>query len=117
MQLVTRVSDRQAARPHELIDSEPRKTFRSADTAVKFLKKGIVGKALGIFFLKRFRSQCQSMRPSEQGAILRALLHLEPALANPREHLGLRKLRPRPASGRFGVGTHDEVRRFLRDLG
>jgi antitoxin (DNA-binding transcriptional repressor) of toxin-antitoxin stability system len=44
MELVTRVSDRQAQRLHELIDSEPRKILRSADAAVKFLKKEMSGK-------------------------------------------------------------------------
>ncbi len=38
IELVT-VTDRQARRLHERIDSEPRKSFRSADSAVKFLKK------------------------------------------------------------------------------
>jgi hypothetical protein len=89
-------------------------------------------------FLKRFRTQCRSLGPPEQGGILRALMDLETALANPQEHrgLGLRKLHPtgiweirvglslralfRVSEGEavfVFLGTHDEVRRFLRDLG
>ena len=44
MELVTRVSDRQAQRLHEMIDSEPRQSFRSTAAAVKFLKKEMSGK-------------------------------------------------------------------------
>jgi prevent-host-death family protein len=39
MELVTRVSNRQAQHLREMIDSERRQTFRSAAAAVKFLKK------------------------------------------------------------------------------
>ena len=39
MELVTRITDRQAQRLIEITDSEPRKTFRSAAAAVSFLKK------------------------------------------------------------------------------
>jgi ribosomal protein S18 acetylase RimI-like enzyme len=39
MELVTRVTNRQAQRLYERIGSAPRKTFRSADSAVKFLKR------------------------------------------------------------------------------
>ena len=39
LELVTRISDLQARRLHELIESEPRKTFRSAAAAVRFLRK------------------------------------------------------------------------------
>ncbi len=43
MELVTRVSDRQAQRLHEMIDSERRQTFRSPAAAAKFLKKEMSG--------------------------------------------------------------------------
>lgn len=39
LELVTRISDRQARRLREMIDAEPRRTFRSAGAAVRFLKK------------------------------------------------------------------------------
>jgi prevent-host-death family protein len=39
LELVTRISDRQAQRLRELIHSEPRRTFRSSAAAVRFLKK------------------------------------------------------------------------------
>ena len=39
MELITRVSSRQAERLHKMIDSEPRQSFRSGAAAVKFLKK------------------------------------------------------------------------------
>jgi hypothetical protein len=63
-------------------------------------------------------------------------MDLETALANPQEHRGLRKLHPtgiweiriglslralfrlsRDEAVFAFLGTHDEVRRFLRDLG
>ncbi len=39
LELVTRISDRQATRLLALIESEPRKVFRSASAAARFLKK------------------------------------------------------------------------------
>jgi prevent-host-death family protein len=44
MELVTRVSDRQAKRLQEMVRLEPRQTFRSAAAAAKFLKKEMSGK-------------------------------------------------------------------------
>ena len=39
LELVTKITDRQARRLHEMIDSEPRRTFPSAAAAVRVLKK------------------------------------------------------------------------------
>ena len=39
MELGLRITDRQARRLHEMMDSEPRVTFPSAAAAVRFLKK------------------------------------------------------------------------------
>lgn len=39
MELVTRITDRQAKRLVELSESEPRKTFRSASAAARFLRQ------------------------------------------------------------------------------
>jgi prevent-host-death family protein len=39
MELATTMTDRQARRLSEIIDSEPRKTFPSAGAAARFLKK------------------------------------------------------------------------------
>ena len=44
LELVTKVSDRQARRLLEMVESEPRKTFPSATAAVRFLKKDISSK-------------------------------------------------------------------------
>jgi len=41
MELATTMTDRQARRLSEIIDSEPRKTFQSAAAAVRFLKKDL----------------------------------------------------------------------------
>jgi hypothetical protein len=92
---------------------------------------------LRISFLGRFRSQCRAVAREDQAAILKLILDLETALANPQEHreLGLRKLHP---SGVWEVraglslralfrleedeavfvfmGTHDEVKRYLKLL-
>lgn len=91
-----------------------------------------------ISFLERFRRQCRSLSRQEQTAVLDVLLELEQALSRPHEHkgIGLRKLHPTGIwEARVGlslrvlfelshdeailifVGTHDEVKRFLRSLG
>lgn len=41
LELATTMTDRQARRLSEMIETEPRKTFQSAATAVRFLKKDI----------------------------------------------------------------------------
>lgn len=46
MELVTRISDRQAQKLDEMIASEPRKTFRSAAAAASFLKKDMSKKVV-----------------------------------------------------------------------
>lgn len=44
LELATTVTDRQAIRLLEITESEPRKTFRSAAAAARFLKKDMSGK-------------------------------------------------------------------------
>lgn len=87
--------------------------------------------------LDRFRRACRSLPPPDQAAVLRMLLELQSALAKPHEHsgLGLRKLHPSGIwEARIGLslrvlfrlaadeaillflGTHDEVKRFVRTL-
>ncbi len=44
LELATRVSDRQAARLLDMIESEPRRTFGSALAAARFLKKDMARK-------------------------------------------------------------------------
>ena len=44
LELATTLTDRQAHRLLEITDSEPRKTFRSAAAAARFLKKDTSGK-------------------------------------------------------------------------
>jgi hypothetical protein len=87
--------------------------------------------------LERFRQQCRAAGRQDQAAILKLLVELQTALASPHEHrgLGFRKLHP---SGiwevRVGLslralfrlagdeaifvflGTHDEVKKFLKSL-
>ena len=87
--------------------------------------------------LDGFRRQCRAAGREDQAAILKLFLELQTALANPHQHggLGLRRLH---ASGiwevRVGLslralfrlapdeaifvflGTHDEVKRFLKSL-
>jgi prevent-host-death family protein len=41
LELVTRISDRQARHLREMTDTEPRRTFRSAAAAVRFLKSDV----------------------------------------------------------------------------
>jgi prevent-host-death family protein len=41
LELATTMTDRQARRLSEIIETEPRKTFQSAAAAVRFLKKDI----------------------------------------------------------------------------
>jgi prevent-host-death family protein len=41
LELATTMTDRQARRLSEIIETEPRKTFKSAVAAVRFLKKDI----------------------------------------------------------------------------
>ena len=45
LELATTVTERQAQRLIEIIESEPRKTFPSAKAAVRFLKKDLSRKA------------------------------------------------------------------------
>lgn len=86
---------------------------------------------------ERFLRACLESAPHEQQAVFQALLGLEKALANPGAHggLGLRKLHPSQVwEVRIGLskralfllrddetiflllGTHDEVKHFLRSL-
>jgi prevent-host-death family protein len=44
LELSTALTDRQARRLTQMTESEPRKTFRSAAAAVRFLKKDTLGK-------------------------------------------------------------------------
>ena len=44
LELATTLTDRQARRLLEMTESEPRKTFRSATAAARFLKKDMLGK-------------------------------------------------------------------------
>jgi prevent-host-death family protein len=44
LELTTRLTDRQARRLIEISESSPKKTFRSAAAAVRFLKKDTLGK-------------------------------------------------------------------------
>ena len=44
MELVTRITDPQARRLVELSQSEPRKTFRSAAAAARFLRRDMTGR-------------------------------------------------------------------------
>jgi prevent-host-death family protein len=44
LELATTMTDRQARRLSEIIETEPRKTFQSAAAAVRFLKKDIYRK-------------------------------------------------------------------------
>jgi len=44
LELATSLTDRQARRLFEIIESEPRKTFRSPAAAARFLKKDMSGK-------------------------------------------------------------------------
>ena len=90
-----------------------------------------------ISFLERFRRQSRSASRQDQAALLQLLLDLEGALSNPQEHrgMGLRKLHPTEIWEVRGglslralfrlatdeaififLGTHDEVKRFLRTL-
>jgi hypothetical protein len=85
----------------------------------------------------RFRRACREVPPEDQEAIFRLLLNLDAAFANPHRHhgVGLRKLHPSEVwEARIGLsrralfylqpdeavfvflGTHDEVRRYLRAL-
>ena len=88
-------------------------------------------------FADKFRRQCKAASSQDRAAILKAILDLEIALANPQEHagIGLRKLHPagywearaglslravfRIAEGDavfIFLGTHDEIKRFLKSL-
>ncbi len=90
-----------------------------------------------VSFLDRFLRQLRAARPQDRAAVLDALLDLEAAFANPARHsgLGLRKLHPTDLwEVRIGLslrvlfrlsqdeaifvflGTHDDVKRFLRNL-
>jgi len=44
LELSTRLTDRQARRLVEIAETSPKKTFRSAAAAARFLKKDILGK-------------------------------------------------------------------------
>ena len=86
---------------------------------------------------KRFQQDVRDLEPQERAAVFEALQALPAALGNPRTHagLGIRKLhRSGIWEARVGlglrlvfgleptlvtlvrVGSHDVVRRFLRDL-
>jgi mRNA-degrading endonuclease RelE of RelBE toxin-antitoxin system len=85
---------------------------------------------------ERFLRSCEHLSHEEQGKLLRALVQLRAAISDPHRHsgLGLRKLSPRLWELRVGIsmravfaleqsnalflflGTHNEVRRFLRDF-
>lgn len=88
-------------------------------------------------FREPFRRAVRSLQARDQAAVLRVLLELEAALAQPHEHggLGLRKLHPTEVwDARAGLdlrvlfllardhailmfaGAHDEVQRFLKSL-
>ena len=88
-----------------------------------------------VTILERFRRACRGLSPPDQAAVLRMLLELEAALANPREHAGARLRKLHPAGiweVRAGLshrallrlagdeaiflflGSHDEVKRFVR---
>ncbi len=88
-------------------------------------------------FLEPFRRVCEALDVEQQAAVLRALLQIDAAFARPHEHrgLGLRKLHPlgiweirvglslrvifRVRGGDVMcclLGSHDEVRRFLKSL-
>ena len=90
-----------------------------------------------VSFLDPFLRQLRVARTQDRAAVLDALLDLEPALANPSRHsgLGLRKLHPTDLwEVRIGLalrvlfrlsrdeaifaflGTHDDVKRFLKNL-
>jgi hypothetical protein len=92
---------------------------------------------LKLTFLERFKRQCRSASAGDQAAIFRALLDLEGALANPHSAggLGLRKLHPagiwelragldlrvlfrlsKDEAVFLVLGTHDEVKRFLKSV-
>jgi hypothetical protein len=84
----------------------------------------------------RFLRSCESLTLEEQGKLLRSLVQLRAAISDVHRHSGpgLRKLSPRLWELRVGLsrgavfvleqdealfvflGTHDEVRRFLRDF-
>jgi hypothetical protein len=70
---------------------------------------------LRVSFLKRFRGQCRLLRAPDQAGVLRALMDLETALANPQEHrgLGLRKLHP---SGIWEIRVGLSLRALFRLL-
>lgn len=88
-------------------------------------------------FLEGFRRQCRDLDLRERAAILSLVLDLQAALADPHRHsgIGLRKLHPSGIwEARVGlslrvlfrivrdettfvfVGSHDEVKRFLKSL-
>ena len=90
-----------------------------------------------VSFLDRFRRQCREAGPRDQAALLKLILDIETALSNPQDHrgIGLRKLHPMGIwEVRVGLslralfrlsddevifaflGTHDEVKRFLKSL-
>jgi hypothetical protein len=92
---------------------------------------------LRVSFLDRFLRQLRAARAQDRAAALDALLDLEAVLANPACHrgLGLRKLHPtdlweiriglalrvlfrlsRDEATFVFLGTHDDVKRFLKNL-
>ena len=92
---------------------------------------------MNLSFLDRFRRQCRAASSQDRAAILKLILDLEIALANPHEHsgLGLRKLHPagfweiraglslraifrldKDQAIFVFLGNHDEVKRFLNSL-
>ena len=92
---------------------------------------------MNLKFSDKFRRQCRAASVQDRAAILKLVLDLEIALANPSEHTGqgLRKLHPAGLwEARAGLslraifrldkdqavfiflGTHDEIKRFLKSL-
>jgi hypothetical protein len=91
---------------------------------------------LNLTLNERFLRLCESLSLEEQGKLLRALVQLRTAVSDVHRHsgLGLRKLSSRLWELRVGIslravfvleqdqalflflGTHDAVRRFLRDF-
>jgi mRNA-degrading endonuclease YafQ of YafQ-DinJ toxin-antitoxin module len=90
-----------------------------------------------IALTERFQSDVQSLQPEPRGAVFQVMLSLPKALGQPHAHagLGMRKIHPSGIwEARVGlglrvvftlaegtltlvrVGSHDDIRRFLRSL-
>jgi hypothetical protein len=81
LELIPRLTDRQARRFIEWTEAQPKKSFRSGAAAR---------------FTGSRRTWPGRLETEQQAAVLRALLQLDTAFAQPHEHhgLGLRKLHP-----------------------